>query len=56
MIGADSLAFLSVDALYEAGRRSELCTACFDGNYPTQLYSSIEIESKKESEVVKGGK
>ena len=38
MLGADSLAFLSHDALYRAGRRTELCQACFTGRYPTALY------------------
>ena len=37
-IGADSLEYLSVDALYKASGRSQLCTACFDGKYPTELY------------------
>jgi len=38
-IGADSLAFLSEAGMLEAGRRSELCMACFNGDYPTSLYS-----------------
>jgi amidophosphoribosyltransferase len=46
IIGADSLEFLSTDALYKAARRSELCTACFTGKYPTQLYSSVEAANK----------
>lgn len=37
-IGADSLGYLSVDALYKASGRTQLCTACFDGGYPTELY------------------
>ena len=37
-IGADSLEYLSVDALFEASGREQLCTACFDGNYPTEVY------------------
>ncbi|MCL2417472.1 MAG: amidophosphoribosyltransferase [Bacteroidales bacterium] len=37
-IGADSLAYLSVESLYKAGNRSELCVACFTGKYPTPLY------------------
>jgi len=37
-IGADSLEYLSVEALYKASDRTQLCTACFDGNYPTDLY------------------
>jgi amidophosphoribosyltransferase len=37
-IGADSLAFLSVESLYKAGNRDQLCAACFTGKYPTSLY------------------
>lgn len=37
-IGADSLHYLSEKALYAAAGRSELCTACFSGRYPTDLY------------------
>lgn len=46
IIGADSLAFLSTQALFKAAKRSELCLACFTGKYPTQLYSSIEQANK----------
>lgn len=42
IIGADSLEFLNKESLLEAGRRSDLCMACFTGNYPTALYSSAE--------------
>lgn len=45
-IESDSLAFLSESALYEAGRRSDLCVACFSGVYPTALYSSLEDANK----------
>lgn len=45
-VGADSLAFLSESALFSASRRSELCLACFNGNYPTYLYSSISEANK----------
>ena len=38
-IGADSLAFLSERGMLEAGRRSDLCMACFNDRYPTALYS-----------------
>jgi amidophosphoribosyltransferase len=41
-IGADSLAFLSEAGMLEAGRRTELCMACFNGRYPTALYSHGE--------------
>lgn len=45
-VEADSLAFLSERALFEAGRRKELCLACFNGHYPTALYQSIEEANK----------
>ena len=38
-IGADSLHYLSEQALFRASGRSGLCTACFSGNYPTDLYN-----------------
>lgn len=41
-IGADSLAFLSEAGILEAGRRTDLCMACFNGRYPTALYSHGE--------------
>ena len=41
-IGADSLAFLSTKALMASGNRKEMCMACFDGNYPTDLYQTDE--------------
>lgn len=44
LIGADSLAFLSHDALLKAGNRCDLCRACFDGDYPTELYQEDEME------------
>ena len=46
IIGADSLAFLSEKSLFEISKRHELCTACFTGKYPTELYSSIEDANK----------
>lgn len=46
IIGADSLEFLSTEALYKAAKRSEMCCACFTGHYPTQLYTSIEEANK----------
>ena len=39
-IEADSLEFLSEEALLKAGNRSELCMACFNGCYPTSLYQN----------------
>ena len=41
-IGADSLAFLSTEALMRSGDRCEMCMACFDGKYPTDLYLTDE--------------
>ena len=41
-IGADSLEYLSVEALSEAAGGRGLCTACFDGRYPTDLYGHEE--------------
>ncbi len=47
LIGADSLVWLSVDALHKAaGCRREMCTACFTGHYPTALYESVEEVNK----------
>ena len=44
LIGADSLAFISIDGLYRAmgqpgrnARRPQFCDACFTGDYPTAL-------------------
>lgn len=45
-IEADSLYFLSKDALYKASNRSDLCTACFTGEYPTDLYDYEEERVK----------
>lgn len=41
-IGADSLHYLSVEALSQAAGGRELCTACFDGRYPSDLYDQGE--------------
>ncbi len=46
-LGADSVAFLSEEALFKAGRRSELCLACFNGRYPTSVYQRIEDANKE---------
>lgn len=46
IIGADSLYFLSKEALYNAGKRAHLCVACFTGKYPTALFSSIKEANK----------
>jgi amidophosphoribosyltransferase len=45
-IEADSLAFLSEQSLFKAGQRSDLCLACFSGNYPTSLYDSLDNANK----------
>jgi len=45
-IGADSLAFLSVDGLKKAcgeGEATSYCTACYTGNYPTDIIDVEEI-------------
>lgn len=49
-IEADSLAFLSEEGMMAAGRRSDLCLACFNGRYPTALYGNgtKKKNSKKE--------
>ena len=38
-VGADSLGYLSLDAMVEAagGDRSSFCSACFDGDYPIAI-------------------
>lgn len=46
-LSADSIAFLSEEALFRAGKRSELCLACFNGKYPTSLYTAIEDANKE---------
>ena len=38
-IGADSLSFISEEGLKEAGKRTDMCLACFNCDYPTDLYS-----------------
>ena len=45
-IGADSLSFLSSEALLKAGNRKELCMACFTGHYPTALYQPLDEANK----------
>lgn len=39
IIGADSLAFLSHEGMLKAGRRNDLCLACFNAKYPTKIYN-----------------
>ena len=46
-IGADTLAYLSLDGLKEAcgeGEQTSYCTACYTGNYPTELIDVEEIQ------------
>ena len=38
LIDADSLAFLSHEGMLKAGHRDDLCMACFNHQYPTNLY------------------
>ena len=45
-IGADSLYFISKEALVKAAKREDLCVACFTGDYPTPLYKSIKEANK----------
>lgn len=45
-IGADSLAFLSEDGMMKAGNRTDLCLACFNAKYPTELYRVLGGEEK----------
>jgi amidophosphoribosyltransferase len=45
-IEADSLAFLSTGSLMASGCRKEMCMACFDGKYPTDLYLVDEEASR----------
>jgi amidophosphoribosyltransferase len=45
--GADTLGYLSLDALYKPfGKDKAFCCACFDGNYPTDL---SDITASKEA-------
>ena len=41
MIGADSLAFLSLEGLQQALDQKTFCHACFSKQYPTHLYEEI---------------
>jgi amidophosphoribosyltransferase len=46
-IGADSLAYLSLEGLKKAcgeGRPNSYCTACYTGNYPTDIIDVEEIQ------------
>lgn len=41
-LDVDTVHFLSKEALFKAGKRSELCLACFTGDYPTDLYRETD--------------
>ena len=46
-IGADSLAYLSMDGLKEAcgeGVKASYCTACYTGIYPTEFVDLADIK------------
>lgn len=54
LIGADSLAFISIDGLTKGiGRSPKLgkncgqCVACFNGDYPTYLYEDVKYANKE---------
>ncbi|MGL6167035.1 MAG: amidophosphoribosyltransferase [Fusobacteriaceae bacterium] len=44
-IGADSLAFLSLEGMYQ-GMGRNLCTACFTGKYPTSVFGLLDNMKK----------
>ncbi len=46
LLGVDSLAFLSPEALRKAGGREGFCLACFLGKYPTPLFQNVEEANK----------
>ncbi|KRG14367.1 amidophosphoribosyltransferase [Lederbergia galactosidilytica] len=54
IIGADSLTFLSVEGMLEAigrkgyGKNCGQCTACFTGEYPTEIYPDTLLPYEKE--------
>ncbi len=61
LIGADSLAFISIDGLYRAlghaGRNPEaphFCDACFTGDYPIALSDMAENDSRQLSLLAEG--
>jgi amidophosphoribosyltransferase len=47
-IGADSLAYLSIEGLKKAcgeGEKTSYCTACYTGKYPTEIIDVEEIQA-----------
>jgi amidophosphoribosyltransferase len=52
-IGADSLSYLSMAGLKQAcgeGEKTEYCTACYTGIYPTEF---VDVKDVKPAEPVK---
>lgn len=49
-VGADSLAYLPLDALRDAvgDRKGEYCYACYTGNYPTELVQVAALKGAKQ--------
>jgi len=50
-IGADSLAYLSLEGLKKAcgdGEKTTYCTACYTGSYPTDFVSVSDLVKDKE--------
>ncbi len=43
MIGADSLAYLPVEALRKITGKDDYCAACFDGSYPTLQFCGLPV-------------
>ena len=39
IFGADTLAFISEEGLKKAGKNTGMCLACFNCEYPTDIYS-----------------
>jgi amidophosphoribosyltransferase len=54
LIGADSLAFISIDGLYQAlgqakrdSAEPHFCDACFTGDYPIPLHD-LEVKAERQ--------
>ena len=57
IVGADTLGYLRLEDVYKLGDKgtcSGYCTACFDGNYPTE--TPICIRSKYDSKISENNK
>lgn len=46
IIGANSLAFLSVDGVLQSCKRKKMCVSCFTGKYPTYIYQDVKEANK----------